>query len=337
MTAVLEKSKTQISYDEYNVTRVSATSPETKTVPNTGPNAVPPSPAQTYYQIPLMYNYGTDEKKKIDDFIVEGCELTSDRGIVTKTGQNNKVEHSVMVKFDINNPECAKFMKTIEDIHLGCAYILGQMKGPVKLFTFDYKNPAATGFKSPLYEPRDEATGEKIQGRAPSMFMKLFSRGSGPFAEQSLFTDLEGKPIPWSLLEAVEMKFIPLIHIKRIYIGGGKAILQMEIKSAIVTSVKARNSASTQTDTLNKLKSARPELVDQVQSMLAKLAADRQDILLGKLEKTDDKKTDDKKTEEKPTFGGVAPTPAFNDMSSFTASAPSRPGSDGLPAIKSFN
>lgn len=296
------------TYTDFTVTRLSCTPSEQKTIPGTGPQATPPSPPQYYYQIPLMYNFGTAENRILNEFLFEGCEMDTQFGIQSKPGQSGRVEHSIMCRFDANNQEHNRFIESVGQIHAGCAYILAQMKGAVKLYNFNATSPQmaeATGLKNPVYRARDEVTGEVIQGRAPSMFLKLFSRGKAPMVEQTLFTGLDGKPIPWALMQGVEMKFIPLIHVKRIYVGGGKASIQMEVVSAVVTSIRARNTTSRQMGTIQRLQHARPELADTVAAQLAKLTTDRQDQMLGGAVPPP---PEQHAGTDQPTFAGITPT-----------------------------
>jgi len=328
-----------VTYEEYTGGRLSCTPAETKTVPGTGPTPENPTAiGQSYYQIPLMYNFGTAEHRVLNDFLLEGCEMETQFGIQSKQaqqqqqkpGQATRMEHSIMSKFDMNNPQHIRFLETINQIHQGCGYILGQMKGSVKLYNFNAQMAEATGFKNPVYRPRDEVTGEPVAGRAPSMFFKLFSRGKPPLGEQTLFTGLDGKPISWTLMNTVEMKFIPLLSVKRIYIGGGKASLQLEMVSAIVTSIRPRNTNTRQMDTINRLNSARPELSDTVSAQLAKLTIDRQEQMLGNNSPVAPPANE---SGDQPTFAGIGggnqkqlalpPIPSLN-MQEFTASAPMR-------------
>src|SRR5690606_39260936 len=90
-----------------------------------------------------------------------------------------------------------------------------------------------------------------------------------------------GTAVPWELLMGVEMEFVPLIHIKRIYVGGGKASIQMEVVSAVLTSPpKPRGTSTKQMLTVNRLKESNPVLADQISAQIAKLSIDRQDHVL---------------------------------------------------------
>jgi hypothetical protein len=325
------------TYLDYTVTRLSCTPYEQKTIPGTGPTAVPPQAPQFYYVVPLMYNLGSTDAPVLSEFHFEACELETSFGIQGKPGPNGRLEYSLMVKFDLNNNDNVRFLECINDIHSGCGYILGKIKGGVKLFNFNPDMAEATGLKNPIYRPRDEMTGDIIQGRAPSMFLKLFSRGKAPMVEQTLFTGLDGKPIPWKLLEGVEMRFIPLLHIKRMYVGGGKASIQMEVLSAIVTSVKARNTTPKQLATIHRLQAARPELQDTVAAQLARLSAERQEALLASQGLSND--AADEEQPNAPTFSsintGQKPAPSAN-ISGFVGGAPMRHIPD-IGGTQSFN
>lgn len=326
-----------VQFNDYTNLKLSCTPAEQKTIPGTGPNAKPPSPPSYYYQIPLMYNFGTDAHKVLNDFLLEGPEFETGSGITSKPGQSGRLDNSIMIKFDLNNPDHIRFVEINGQIHAGCAWILQQMKGQVKLPHFKAEDPEATGLKNPIYYPRDELSGEIIQGRAPSMFFKLFTRGKAPQIDQTLFTDVNGKPIPWSLLSGVEMKFIPLLHIKRLYIGGGKASIQMEMVSAIVTSIRSRNSTTRQLATIQRLHAERPELSDMVSAQLAKLSSERQEALLGPSVMSMSDHSDPNDSGNQPTFAGILgpsasspssipsiPGAAITSIQDFTAGAPPR-------------
>ena len=262
--------QTYVTYKNFSTERLTASQPEPKIVPGTGPGTN--LPAQGYYQIPIMYNYGTDTSR-LNDFLLEGPELESSTGIQTKPAPgNNRSDHSIPCRFDANNQEQNRFIEVMSSIHKACAYILGTMKGAVGLRFFDPDHPDAL-FSNPVYRPYDKVTNQVITGRAPSMYLKLFSRGKPGMEEQTLFTGVDGNPIPWPLLQSAEIKFIPLIHIKRIYVGS-KASIQMEVQGAIVTSIRARNSATKQTATLLRLQQEHPELVNTVASQVSRLSMD---------------------------------------------------------------
>lgn len=319
------------TYENYGNTKLNATKAEQKPIPGTGPQANPPSPPSFYNIIPLMYNTGTAENPILSDLQLEGCELVSTLGIQAKPGQQGRMDYSILAKFDLNNQDHLRMVECLNDLFEGCAYILETIKGTVKMFNFKASMAEATGLKHPVYKPRDEVTGDVIPGRAPSIYFKLFKRGKPPVMEQTLFTDLEGNPIPWELLEGVELKFIPLLHVKRMYVGGGKASIQMEMLSAVVTSVKARGTFTNQTDTINRLRKARPDLQESVAAQLATLYKDRQDRLVTS-QTSQQNTTADSNQNDGPTFAAaIAPDNSENysmggmaNMGSFVSQAPDR-------------
>lgn len=326
-----------VRYDEYQSSKLFATPNEQKTIPGTGPGT--DKPAGYYHVIPNMYNYGTDENRILNDFLLEFPEVTSPRGIESKKNQSGRMEHSIMIRFDPGNAEHSRLIQVLTQLHRDEAQVLGGKKGAVGLRTFDPNNPVATGMKELVYYPYDKMTGELIEGRAPSMYIKMFTRGEGAMKEQTLFTapPVDGeKPVvvPWELLYSAELTFVPLMLVKRIYIGGGKASIQMEMQSAIITGVRARNTASLQTATMERYAQSRPDLADAVSAQLAQLKMDRQDqLLMLPATDTSGKEDENNNQQEHSTFSGVTPTntgamqnytqPAPN-MQDFTAGAPTR-------------
>lgn len=234
--------------------------------------------APDYHTIPLSYNIGTEEVPLFENFELEGCELSTPSGITSKANQNDpsKMEDSILAKFDTTNEEHAKFLEVIDEIYDKCCTIINGVKFVVKKKDFDVKSPKGV-FKHPIYIPMDETTGEVLVGRLPSMFLRIFSRGSGAFKDETLFVDGYNKPIDKKLLYGVEMKFIPLFHFKWIHVGTG-INLQVELKSAAVTYVKKRNTESTQFATINSLASIRPNYASDLANQLAKLTCEAQEL-----------------------------------------------------------
>lgn len=270
-----------ITYENFDETMLSCSLPEKKQVPNS---------KETYYHImPYLYNYGTKDNRFLGEFFLEGCELTSTRGIISKPNPQGRIEHSILCKFD-DSDENKKFLSVFDKIFKVSANFLFKNKGTVKMPLFNEMMAEATGFKYPIYKPTDSITGEVDDSKSSSIFFKLFSRGTVN-KEQTLFTDLNKKPIPWFLLNDVTIKFIPLLHFKRTFIGGnGRALIQIEMESAIITSIIACGSLTKQISTIDKLNQQNPILNDLVSSQLARLSASRQDQVNEKSEEADDNK-----------------------------------------------
>ena len=262
------------TYKTFNAKNITNSAPVKRT-PKIGSDG---KQAPDYHTIPLSYNVGTDEVPLFENFELEGCELSTPVGITSKPNQNDpsKLEDSILAKFDTSNEEHAKFLEVIDQIYNKAVSIIEGVKFVVKKPKFDPNSPHAI-FKHPIYIPTDEASGEVLVGRLPSMFLRIFSRGSGAFKDETLFVDGYNKPIEKKILYGVEMKFIPLFHFKWIHVGTG-INLQIELKSAAVTYVKKRNTESTQFATINSLAAIRPNYASDLASQLAKLTSEAQEL-----------------------------------------------------------
>lgn len=267
-----------VTYKDCQYTSIQPSAPQAKNIPG--------QPGNKYNDISLQYNYGSQEQPRVNDFLMEWPEVYSNGGIIKKDEPTpdgkTKTSYSVQVTLP-QAGETGVLIKRINEVHAACAYIIAQYKGPLKMFDFDHQRPGAL-FKNPIYYPRDDQ-GNLREGKNPSIYLKLFKRGYGATEERTLFTDLEGKPIRWELLQGVEMKFIPLVHCEKIYIGGGKASLQMKVVSAVVTYVAARNTVTRQTDTIKSIVTTNPRAAETLAEQIAKLTMERQNIILTSMPK----------------------------------------------------
>lgn len=309
------------TYIDYNSQRLSPTPPEQKTVPNS---------TTQYYQIPLIYNFGTSTERVLNDFLIEGCEMTTDTGIGVKEG-DKKTDYSIMVRFDQNDQKQVQFVETLDEIYRACTYVLNHYKGAVKMQLFSLQAPTVL-FKPIVYRAIDE-NGQPVQGRTPSIFFKLFQRGKAPFIEQTLFTNVDGSEVSWEALKHSRFSFRPLIHIKRIYIGA-KISVQLEIKSAVLTSPPApRGTTSMQTATMEEYATSRPELADMIKSQVSKITQDRQDQMKEKPASSTNSAQAETNT---PTFAGIGrnqtqqPSP---NMDNFVATPQNRFPNPGIPSF----
>jgi len=253
-----------LNYSKYNGNNVGANAPQKKTVPDT---------TTQYNTIRLNYNKGDKDAPKIDDFVMEAPKLRCIGGIRTEE-KKGKFEYSVMVALRQSDPAQKAFTDCLLDAYKRCCLIVEATKSAHGMFDFNLGNPGPTGFTCPVYYARDKATGKTIEGRDPVMFIKLFSRKMAGIEVRSLFTGIDGKALPWNLLKAVEMEFIPAIHLESIYIGGGKIRQQIKLKSAIVTEVKGLNTESEQRDTLASLSSDK-DLLKTLAEQISKLTMSR--------------------------------------------------------------
>lgn len=281
-----------VRYNDFEAENIQASSPSQKTVPKS-------NPPQSYNEIPLSYNYGDSENPRIGNFYLELPKLKTNGGLTEKPSQSGKMEYVVVAPLPIDNTECQTFIECTEGIWQYCRSILSGFKGQVGLGKINFTNDGAVSavFRKLPYYPIDKITGEIAQGRNPTLYLKCYKRGFGAMEEKTQFyrpvkkTNVKGEPvlndkgkqeitneqIDWKLVQGVEMEFIPLVHVKKIYVGGGKASLQMEMVSAVVTSITPRGATSLQVDTLTTV-GEDADLVDNLASQVATLAAIRRDV-----------------------------------------------------------
>lgn len=254
-----------------------------------------PGSAGKYKEVPIKYNYGPEGQLMLDELYMEWPELYSATGLTEKTGLSGRPEFSIMVSIPTTG-ETGRLITALNGLHHTCAEFIFKVKGKLGFPMFQVAMAEGMGFKNPLHQARDKTTGELL-GRNPSMFLKCFDRG----IEKTLFhrpckkmnrqtgqveCGPDGTPLPayepmdWKLLkDGASIKFIPLVHIKKIYVGGGKCALQMELKSAIITNVIQRGTESMQMDTIETLTREDSKIVDNLDEQIAKLMALKQDVL----------------------------------------------------------
>ena len=199
---------------------------------------IPNANDQYYEQLPLSYLQ--------DELIFEGCPVTSPFGLQEqRTGgpDNVKFTYSIYCKFNLSTESDCKFIDTMMTIYNKCALNIDDNKRTLKMHHFSSKHAEQTGFTNPLYYPTDRNTGARIVGRNPSIYWKLNQKD-----EQTIFYDNNNKFVPWHTLEYMEMKIIPTIHIKCVFIGYGRASLQIDLVSAKIVEMRPCNSLSKQLD-----------------------------------------------------------------------------------------
>lgn len=171
---------------------------------------------RTYHRIPLFYNFGSDDKEIINDFLFECCEMESNFGIMSKTFDNGFVQYKIPCQFNTSIPDQTKCLNCFKNIYQTTSNILNSSKSYFNNFSY----------QSPIYGDLEN-----------NINLNLYYRGQGVFYEQTLFTDPKGNTIPWNLLINVKMRFIPLLRIKYLHIIEGSVSLEMEIISAIITKI----------------------------------------------------------------------------------------------------
>jgi hypothetical protein len=224
----------------------------------------------TYYEMPLSYNFGSEECPIIREFLFQYPEMSTNSGMVEgQTG--GRRNYSVPIMFSLTNVHHNEVIEVLRKIHQSCSDAIKPVRVKVSMPHFDPKLAEATGFTFPLYYPKDKETGEIINGKNPSCFLKMKYAEYGKRTDKALFTDMNGNGIDWKLMENVEMKFIPLVHIEKLYIGGGKIRLQMKCISAIVTNIVKKGSITRQMRTINKLKENDPDITSRLERQILSL------------------------------------------------------------------
>lgn len=326
--------KSQISYDEYTNNRLTCTPPEVKTVPGTGGSTG--VTAVTYRQVGLQYNYGSNEKKMLGDLLMEYPEMTSKWGIQSKKDQNGKWSYTLVPEIDQNVPEYVKLKDTLDQVHSATAFILQHYRSVLNMHAFEAAFAEAGKYKKLWSYQQNKDTKERYMDKPPVVWLRLFKRGQAPYEVKTMFVDPSGNSIPWESLQKVEIKFIPIMRFKHIYVGNTPSLI-VETDSCIITSIKPRNVATSHLGVLARLRSANPDLADNVASQLARLTAQRQDQLLDKAEEKNEEHGQQQggATEgDQPTFSGIARVPGAlpsipaiptgASMHDMTASAPLR-------------
>ena len=148
----------------------------------------------------------------------------------------------------------------MSNLHLRCMeyafedrqdYGLG---GAGKLDSFD------TIFTSPIKWNLKDNQGNVMEGSTARASFKVFVYGdpSKKKTRKATFSMPDPKSpdgefvFPWEYLEDSDVTFAPLFQMKSIYSGGGKASIQMEIISAVVTSFIRLNTKGEQKDVIEK-------------------------------------------------------------------------------------
>jgi hypothetical protein len=268
---------TLVTYDQFNTTHLGGSDPQIQSIKKNNETI-------NYNEIKLHYNYNTPEEPVVSDLYLELPPMQA-TGIRSKTepamgknGAYNKESHSMMLTFNLADPqlraENQKALEKIDEVHAVACQILGSCRGKVKMHDFDPTRPGGM-FKNPIYWPRDEVTGEKIKGRNPSLWVKLHNYKNN----RTLFTDLNRETIDWKLLSDVDITFVPLLHIEKIYIGS-KATLQIYLASAVVIKIVQLGTETRQKETAERIKEKfGSNLADTVAAQLAELRMARQDQL----------------------------------------------------------
>jgi hypothetical protein len=270
-----------IPFTQFDAARLIKTSPDgkkkTETDEKTGQVKEIP-----YFDIPAMYSYDAKDDKGnvvtvVSAFRVEGPKLKSTGGIIlqekfgresasifctfdlTSTDARRLVEcrDSCNPPFNFADPNEYKRLGFFEQLYLATLSRVYEERGQFggNMATLRSLEAMEGAVKSPIYWPRDKKTSKLIVGKNPTKYFPLtcYGKKGTPFRKETVFTvpiidpvTTKAKVLPWEMLTNVNMEFIPMFLIKKTYVGGGSASIQLEIESAIVTSIEMCESGGAQ-------------------------------------------------------------------------------------------
>jgi len=275
----------KVNFTKFNPANLQKTAPVQK---QSAPKPVDPNNPDgekkpiTYYNIPFQYKYTVldksgKERSVISDLYIEGPEISCG-GILTKGNSA-----SVFATFDMKDPDIRQFVNypsddthddemteeqreqaktsTMSEIYEHTLNTCWDNRGAVGLkITKKEFMPGVVSF--PIYYKRDDITSQPIRGRNPSKYFGLLNFGKpGSYnRRETIFTAVDDtieegyRIMPWDELKNVEMRIIPLIHVGKIYVGGGKASIQMTIVSAVIKDIVPAGSISNQKDTIAEIR-----------------------------------------------------------------------------------
>ncbi len=236
--------KFKVNYDDINLSSVFCPKPSTRQIPGKETN-------QTYLGASAEYKIKEEnEKPEYEEFRFQGPILYSKFGISQLVDETTKnISYSIYSPLPQNDDDIKFFThETLEGLHeTMCDFVAKYAEDIGKP---GFKNiDVAKGSIPKLYKyKKDKVTNKFYYERDPFMYNKL-SVG----ADRTVFVDLEGNIIPWSRLENVEMKFIP-IYTLGFYSGGMGISFPMKTVEATVLFYRKANVTSSQADTIDKYK-----------------------------------------------------------------------------------
>ncbi len=254
-----------VDYTEFQGPMLTCITPQSKSFD------LPNGQKGQYHETAFNYNYGTAQEPRVDGFYYQYPKVKSD-GVRKQASEKGYDQWSMKFTFDLTDLTNKACVEALALVHHRMANCIAHHRGIIGIPHFSPENPEATGFKGLVYWPFDKATAEVIQGKNPTQFHKL-NKGT-------LFTDLNGSPIPWEVLIDADIEGYPLIHYSHVYSSGnGKATSQSRVASMVIMSVVPRNTQTRQTATIDRIVSNDPNAVNKLEEQIALLMSGRQDAL----------------------------------------------------------
>lgn len=267
---------------------------------------------QQYYQVQFEYEHGNEKVKTRSSLQIELCEMKVPYGLRSGLSKyNGKQEDSMIAYFDTKKEDQLCIQK-LNDISAKLRDIFFEVRSHVgfspKMSRDDVDDLIKGGI---VYYPYDEK-GEIPEGKQPSIYLKLFKRGTHPKIYSTMFTDLNGQEVPWNILISAELVIIPVISVNNIFVGKGKKAsvsIQFELKSAVVVDLIPKVFVSMQQSTIDNYNKSHPE---QSQILSEKLNKRKQE--LGSIE--DKKEKDENKLPSNENVDDHPPFQSFNQNQS---------------------
>jgi hypothetical protein len=213
-----------ISYTDFNTNALTISEPTKKQIAD--------DPQKTYFSMPFTYT--KEGAAASNDVRMECCKMTTTRGLLFQKNENGRMDYSIQSKYSPKNSEHVLFLQKFQEIYEKCVEAVFLHRKTVKVPLFNKSMPEATGFKNPIYRPKDEITDEVLTDKDASIFLKPFYM-SPTF--KTKFLDLNEKELDWNLLKDVQFDYVPVLKFKHIHIGS-KISMQINISSAYITDIR---------------------------------------------------------------------------------------------------
>jgi hypothetical protein len=260
-----------VSYDQFDPNKLFCQSPTTKTWESKDTGTDGKAKKGSYSEMYFLYDYGNNGVRVIDEFCME-FPITESDGIAERDSKASFKNYSTRFFFDLTKPDVLAFLAVMnEKVYPRIVQLTFQHKGVLKLHQLQLENMRFNEaiIRPLVYYPRDDATGEIINGKNPSNFYDLYN-GS---RKKTLYTLPNGEIISWDLLKNANVTGKPLIHFSHLYIGtDGKTFMKAKVSSFIVTKVEPNNTANKQIRTAEVIQSQNPGLVDTLKQQIASLS-----------------------------------------------------------------
>jgi hypothetical protein len=227
------------------------------------------------YPIEFKYNFGTDEAPNLKRFYLE-APLMRSSGITENINNDGSLSYS-MRSVVVNQDDSARFEEILDHLFDRCikTVLYHAYNGAIPSLDFDKADGDAMNtkmFKKGLgginsktgklyYYPVDEM-GMRKPDSCASIYIKLDTGERSNGAYKSHFFNLAKKPVDWNMLYDVEVEFVPVLNINRIFIGKQNSIQFRTLRSAYITDLRERSQSNLQSDSIDAYLEANPDQLD---------------------------------------------------------------------------